>query len=115
MVTIKHALNTEKTDHINIDGFYIVADINKAVYISDDGKISHNNPMLSYVAQAEYILNSEDLAKLKQYTIPESEQTKLPPLESPYARYIVYGVLLGVVVVFIAAFAVGFVVKKKRG
>ncbi|MBR2404967.1 MAG: hypothetical protein IKA95_04860, partial [Clostridia bacterium] len=86
----------EKTDHINIDGFYIVADINNAVYISDDGKISHNNPMLSYVAQAEYMLNSEDLAKLKQYTIPESEQIKLPPLESPYARYIVYGVLLGV-------------------
>ena len=39
---------------------------------------------------------------------------KLPPLESPYARYIVYGVLLGVVVIFIIAFAIGFVIKKKR-
>ena len=39
---------------------------------------------------------------------------KLPPLESPYARYIVCGVLLGVVVIFIVAFAIGFAVKKKR-
>ena len=104
----------EKTDHINIDGLYIVADINNAVYISDDGKISHNNPMMSYVAQAEYMLNSEDLAKLKQYTIPESEQIKLPPLESPYARYIVYGVLLGVVILGGIVAIVGYLIKKKK-
>ncbi len=104
----------EKTDYININGFYIVADINNAVYISDDGKISHNNPMLSYVAQAEYMLNSEDLAKLKQYTIPESEQIKLPPLESPYARYIVYGVLLVAIVVGGIGAIVSYLIKKKK-
>lgn len=104
----------EKTDHININGFYIVADINNAVYISDDGKISHNNPMLSYVAKAEYKLNSEDLAKLKQYIIPEEEQIKLPPLETPLAGKVFRWSVL-IIGIFAVALVIGFAVKRKRG
>ena len=39
---------------------------------------------------------------------------KLPPLESPYARYIVYGVLLGVVIVGGIGAIVGYLIKKKK-
>ena len=64
------------------------------------------------LAQPKYKISSADLGKLQQFMTDKTE--KLPPLKSPYARYIVYGGLLGVIVVFIFAFAIGFVVKKKR-
>ena len=103
------------TEHHNpgLD-FWIVTETDKigaAVSISYDGKVTESHPAQSFVGQPKYKISSADLGKLQQFMTDKTE--KLPPLESPYARYIVYCVLLGVVVVFIVAFAIGFVVRKE--
>ena len=102
----------EPTEHINKDGFYIVADKDKAAYVSVDGKVGENHPSKSFVAQARYKISSADLGNLQQFMTDKTE--KLPPLESPYARYIVYGVLLGVVVIGGIGMMVGYMIKKKK-
>ena len=104
------------TEHHNpgLD-FWIVVEtdkIGKAVSISNDGKVTESHPAQSFVGQPKYKISSADLGKLQQFMTDKTE--KLPPLESPYARYIVYGVLLGVVVVGGIGAIVGYLIKKKK-
>ena len=103
------------TETINGLDFWIVAEtdkIGKAVSISYDGKVAENHPSKSFIAQPKYKISSADLGKLQQFMTDKTE--KLPPLESPYARYIVYGVLLGVVIVGGIGAIVGYLIKKKK-
>ena len=104
------------TEHHNpgLD-FWIVVEtdkIGKAVSISYDGKVTESHPAQSFVGQPKYKISSADLGKLQQFMTEKTE--KLPPLESPYARYIVYGVLLGVVIVGGIGAIVGYLIKKKK-
>ena len=104
------------TEHHNpgLD-FWIVVEIDKigkAVSISNDGKVTESHPTQSFVGQPKYKISSADLGKLQQFMTDKTE--KLPPPESPYARYIVYGVLLGVVVVGGIGAIVGYLIKKKK-
>ena len=103
------------TDYVPGLDFYIVAEtdkIGKAVSISYDGKVAENHPSKSFVVQPKYKISSADLGKLQQFMTDKTE--KLPPLESPYARYIVYGVLLGSIVVGGIGAIVGYLIKKKK-
>ena len=103
------------TETINGLDFWIVAEtdkIGKAVSISYDGKVAENHPSKSFIAQPKYKISSADLGKLQQFMTDKTE--KLPPLESPYARYIVYGVLLGVVIVGGIGAIVGYLIKRKK-
>lgn len=93
--------------YITVNGF------DGYVFITDDCKVDKYGLHHSDIPNGEYTMKFIDRAKIT--ALFEADAYKLPPLESPYARYIVYGVLLGIVVVFIAAFAIGFAVKKKRG
>ena len=104
------------TEHHNpgLD-FWIVTETDKigaAVSISYDGKVTESHPAQSFVGQPKYKISSADLGKLQQFMTDKTE--KLPPLESPYARYIVYGVLLGVVIVGGIGAIVGYLIKKKK-
>ena len=93
--------------YITVNGF------DGYVFITDDCKVDKYGLHHSDIPNGEYTMKFIDKAKIT--ALFEADAYELPPLESPYARYIVYGVLLGVVVVFIIAFAIGFAVKKKRG
>jgi len=93
--------------YITVNGF------DGYVFITDDCKVDKYGLHHSDIPNGEYTMKFIDRAKIT--ALFETDAYKLPPLESPYARYIVYGVLLGVVVVFIVAFAIGFAIKKKRG
>ena len=86
--------------------------IGAAVSISYDGKVTESHPAQSFVGQPKYKISSADLGKLQQFMTDKTE--KLPPLESPYARYIVYGVLLGVVILGGIGAIVGYLIKKKK-
>ena len=104
------------TEHHNpgLD-FWIVTETDKmgaAVSISYDGKVTESHPAQSFVGQPKYKISSADLGKLQQFMTDKTE--KLPPLESPYARYIVYGVLLGAIVVGGIGAIVGYLIKKKK-
>ena len=104
------------TEHHNpgLD-FWIVVEIDKigkAVSISNDGKVTESHPTQSFVGQPKYKISSADLGKLQQFMTDKTE--KLPPLESPYARYIVYGVLLGVVILGCIGAIVGYLIKTKK-
>lgn len=104
------------TEHHNpgLD-FWIVTETDKigaAVSISYDGKVAEDHPSKSFVAQPKYKISSADLGKLQQFMTDKTE--KLPPLESPYARYIVYGVLLGVVILGGIGAIVGYQIKTKK-
>ncbi len=92
--------------YITVNGF------DGYVFITDDCKVDKYGLHHSDIPNGEYTMKFIDRAKIT--ALFEANAYELPPLESPYARYIVYGVLLGVIVVFIAAFAIGFAVKKKR-
>ena len=81
-------------------------------FLTDDCKVDKYGLHYSRLPEAAYTIKFVDKAKIT--ALFAADEYNLPPLESPYARYIVYGVLLGVVVIFIIAFAIGFVVKKKR-
>ena len=103
------------TDYVTGLDFYIVTQtdkIDKAVSVSYDGKVAENHPSLSIVAKPKYKISSADLGKLQQFMTDKTE--KLPPLESPYARYIVYGVILGAIVVGGIGAVVGYLIKKKK-
>lgn len=103
------------TDYVTGLDFYIVTQtdkIDKAVSVSYDGKVGENHPSLSIVAKPKYKISSADLGKLQQFMTDKTE--KLPPLESPYARYIVYGVILGAIVVGGIGAVVGYLIKKKK-
>lgn len=103
------------TDYIAGLDFWIVAETDKigaAVSISYDGKVTENHPAQSFVGQPKYKISSADLGKLQQFMTDKTE--KLPPLESPYARYIVYGVILGAIVVGGIGAIVGYLIKKKK-
>ena len=93
--------------YITVNGF------DGYVFITDDCKVDKYGLHHSDIPNGEYTMKFIDKAKIT--ALFEADAYELPPLESPYARYIVYGVLLGVVVVFIVAFAIGFAIKKKRG
>ena len=93
--------------YITVNGF------DGYVFITDDCKVDKYGLHHSDIPNGEYTMKFIDKAKIT--ALFEADAYKLPPLESPYARYIVYGVLLGVVAIFIIAFAIGFAVKKKRG
>jgi len=92
--------------YITVNGF------DGYVFITDDCKVDKYGMHYSRMPIGAYTMKFIDRAKIT--ALFEANPYELPPLESPYARYIVYGVILGVVVVFIVAFAIGFVVKKKR-
>jgi len=96
-----------KTDNANVDGFFAVADDDCAVYISYDGKVSKNNPMHSFVAQAEYKFNSHDLAKFERLMEEKSLSDAFVdwviwhPTEVKTIGILLFVVVVGVIVVII--------------
>ena len=109
-------LKEVKKDDIAIEsgyGYHISSPENmEFVYISSDGKVGKNNPKGNVLKNTEYVMESSDIAKIEQFF--EENKIELPPLESPYARYIVYGVLIGALVGGGIGAIIGFLIKKKR-
>ena len=81
-------------------------------FITDDCKVDKYGLHYSRLPEAAYTIKFVDKAKIT--ALFAADEYKLPPLESPYARYIVYGVLLGAIVVGGVGATVGYLIKKKK-
>ena len=92
--------------YITVNGF------DGYVFITDDCKVDKYGLHHSDIPNGEYTMKFIDRAKIT--ALFEANPYELPPLESPYARYIVYGVLLCVVVVGGIGAIVGYLIKKKK-
>lgn len=117
-----------ETQNVQIEdwhGIYLsVAENQEFAFISSDGKVSRNNPSLSRVLPAEYIMKAADIDKL--YALfPEEAKENLPPLKSLYANFIywliwkptqvrIIGALILVVLIGATGFVIGYKVKKKK-
>ncbi len=116
-----------ETQNVQIEdwhGIYLTAAENQDfAFISPDGKVSRNNPMLSIVMSAEYIIKASDIAKL--YTLlPKDAIENLPPLKNVYANFVywfmynstkvyIIGALVIVVLIGVIGFFVGYKIKKR--
>ena len=92
--------------YITVNGF------DGYVFITDDCKVDKYGLHHSDIPNGEYTMKFIDRAKIT--SLFAADEYKLPPLETPLARRIFYISLIAIVA-FIVAFAIGFVVKKKRG
>ena len=92
--------------YITVNGF------DGYVFITDDCKVDKYGLHHSDIPNGEYTMKFIDRAKIT--ALFDANPYELPPLESPYARYIVYGILLGVVIVGGFGVIVGYLIKKKK-
>lgn len=90
-------------------GFWIVADDDKAVYISEEGRLGESHPMKSYVGSAEYKISSSDLGKLMSFM--DEWYEAYPPIKADNGIKLL---LISVSLLFIFGFAFGFIIIKKR-
>ena len=81
-------------------------------FITDDCKVDKYGLHYSRLPEAAYTIKFVDRAKIT--ALIAADEYNLPPLESPYARYIAYGVLLGAIVVGGIGATVGYLIKKKK-
>lgn len=92
--------------YITVNGF------DGYVFITDDCKVDKYGLHHSDIPNGEYTMKFIDRAKIT--ALFDANPYELPPLESPYTRYIVYGILLGVVIVGGFGVIVGYLIKKKK-
>lgn len=92
--------------YITVNGF------DGYVFITDDCKVDKYGLHHSDIPNGEYTMKFIDRAKIT--ALFDANPYELPPLESPYARYIVYGILLGVVIVGGFGVIVGYLIKTKK-
>ena len=81
-------------------------------FITDDCKVDKYGLHYSRLPEAAYTIKFVDKAKIT--VLFAADEYNQPPLESPYARYIVYCVLLGAIVVGGVGATVGYLIKKKK-
>lgn len=91
-------------------GFHISAPENmEFVYISSDGKVSKNNLDGDLLKSVEYVIDSSEIAKLRQFF---EEDDRLPFLETPLAGEVFRWSIM-IIGIFAIAFVIGFIAKKK--
>lgn len=93
-------------------GFHIsVPESMGFVYISSDGKVSKNNSDGNTLKDVEYVIESTEIAKIEQFVA--DDEYKLPPLETPLAKDIFYGVIIGIICGGLSGIFI-YAVRKKR-
>lgn len=99
----------EPSEFTNGRGFWIVADDERAVYISEEGTLGESHPMKSFVGRAKYKINSNDLDKLSMFM--DAWYEAYPPIKRGFDIKIL---LISVSVLFASGFVAGFIIMKKR-
>lgn len=118
---ILEKINTQDLPIENWHGIYLSAAENKEfVFVSSDGKVCKSNPLLSIVPNAEYIMKSADMMKLRGIL---SGEENLPSLDNPKTN-IIYGIfdnpkisiviLSGIILAGILGFAAGYIIRKGK-
>jgi len=118
---ILEKINTQDLPIENWHGIYLSAAENKEfVFVSSDGKVCKSNPLLSIVPNAEYIMKSADMMKLRSIL---SGEENLPSLDNPKTN-IIYGIfdnpkisiviLSGIILAGILGFAAGYIIRKGK-
>jgi len=99
----------EPLEFTNGRGFWIVADDERAVYISEEGTLGESHPMKSFVGRAKYKISSADLEKLREFM--DAWYEAYPPIKRKFDIKIL---LISVSVLFASGFVAGFIIMKKR-
>lgn len=94
------------------NGMYITVNgFDGYAFVTDDCKVDRYGMHYSRLPIGAYTIKTADYAKLRQFV---SEADVLPVVETPLAGKMTRWLVL-VLLVFLAAYVIGFAVKKKRG